>query len=268
MPNPPRKIAFVTVATDHGTLIVNRFDYHRLQADKGYGVGFQLLETGAYEPAEAKLISELIDLRHHYYGDGVVALDCGANIGVHTINWAKRMAGWGIVIAIEAQERLYYALAGNIAINNCFNARAIHAAIASQAGTMKMPKVNYLAPASFGSLELKKREGNEFIGQQIDYSETQMVDVPTVSLDSLELTRVDLIKMDVEGMELEALAGGAKCVPERRPLLVVETIKTDKIRLQNLLENLGYAVFENGMNVLAVHKSDRCLEHITVKRSS
>jgi FkbM family methyltransferase len=51
-----------------------------------------------------------------------VAIDCGANIGTHTIEWAKKMTGWGAVIGIEAQERIFYALAGNIAINNCFNA--------------------------------------------------------------------------------------------------------------------------------------------------
>ena len=32
------------------------------------------------------------------------------------------MFGWGTVIAIEAQERVYYALCGNITINNCLNA--------------------------------------------------------------------------------------------------------------------------------------------------
>ena len=42
---------------------------------------------------------------------------------------------------------------------------------------MKIPNPNYLAPASFGSLELKKRDGVEFIGQVIDYSEGKLVDV-------------------------------------------------------------------------------------------
>src|SRR5262249_14818845 len=234
---------------------VNRFDYHQVQANQGFGVGLQLLENAAYDPAEVKLTKELLDLRHHYYGDGVIAVDCGANIGVHTIEWAKHMTGWGAVIAIEAQEPIYYALAGNIAINNCFNARAVHAAITTKPGTMKIPKPNYLAPASFGSLELKKRERSEFIGQQIDYSDAQTVEVPAVSLDSLQLNRLDLIKADIEGMELDALAGGAKCIPERHPILVIETIKTDKKVMRSLLEQLGYSHFENGLNVFAVHKS-------------
>jgi hypothetical protein len=68
------------------------------------GVGFQMLEGSSFDPAEVDVALSLLDLRRRYFGDGVIALDCGANIGVHTIEWAKRMNGWGEVIAIEAQE--------------------------------------------------------------------------------------------------------------------------------------------------------------------
>jgi FkbM family methyltransferase len=265
MPNTPRKIAFIVAATDHGTLIFNRFDQQLVESVGGFGVGFQLLETASYDANEVEVTLQLLDLRRQYYGDGVVTVDCGANIGVHTIEWAKRMTGWGGVLAIEAQERIYYALAGNIAINNCFNARAIHAAVTSQAGTMKMPTPDYRAPASFGSLELRKREQPEFIGQVIDYSASKMVDVRTVSLDSFDFSRLDLIKIDVEGMELDALAGGIKCIGNFHPILQVEVVKSDKNKLRTWLENFDYSVFEAGMNFLAVHKTDKCLPHVQIK---
>jgi len=264
MPNPPRKIAFITAATDHGTLILNRFDHHAAEPNKAYGVGLQLLETASYDAGEVDLLLKLLDLRRQHYGDGVVAVDCGANVGVHTIEWAKHMTGWGVVLAFEAQERIYYALAGNIAINNCFNARAIHAAVTSEPGRMKMPKPNYLAPASFGSLELRKRENTEFIGQAIDYSEAKMVDVQAISLDSFNFPRLDLIKIDVEGMELEALAGGVKCIGNMHPVLIIERLKTDQNKLRAWLENLDYSVFESGLNFLALHKTDKCLPYIKV----
>jgi FkbM family methyltransferase len=265
MPNPPRKLAFVTAATEQGTLIVNRFDQVTTQPDEGYGVGRQLLEYAAYDPGEVNLMLGVLELRRKCYGDGVVAVDCGANIGVHTIEWAKRMTGWGEVLAIEAQERIFYALAGNIAINNCFNARAINAAVTSQPGTMKMPVPNYFVAASFGSLELKKRETTEYIGQPIDYSESKMVDVRTVSLDSLDLPRIDLIKIDVEGMEMEALIGGADCIASRRPILLVEAIKTDQNALRAWLENLGYLAIAAGINFLAIHKTDKGLASLNLK---
>src|SRR5258708_9253389 len=118
MRNPTRKLAFVLAASEHGSMIVNRLDYHVVDQRAGIGVGFQILEHGMFDPEEIDLALTLLGLRRRYFGDGVVALDCGANIGVHTIEWARRMNGWGEAIAIDAQERLFYALAGNIAINN------------------------------------------------------------------------------------------------------------------------------------------------------
>src|SRR5215472_7143826 len=109
MRNPKRKIAFVLAASDHGTMIVNRFDYRMIDERGGIGVGFQILEGASFDAAEVDMALSLLGLRRQYFGDGVVALDCGANIGVHAVEWAKRMHGWGQVIAIEAQERLYYA---------------------------------------------------------------------------------------------------------------------------------------------------------------
>ena len=132
MSSAKRKIAFVLASTDHGTMIINRFDYRMVKEQEGYGVGFQILEDGAYNRHEIDLTLTLLELRRKYFGDGVVAIDCGANIGVHTIEWAKKMTGWGSVVAVEAQERIFYALAGNIAINNCFNATAVFAAVSAK----------------------------------------------------------------------------------------------------------------------------------------
>jgi FkbM family methyltransferase len=263
MPNQQRPLAFVLAATDHGTMLVNRFDRLTVTTPPfGIGVGFQLLEKAAYDPEEVKMALTLLDLRRQHYGDGAVAVDCGANVGVHTVEWAKHMTRWGVVLAFEAQERIYYALAGNIAINNCFNARAIHAAVTSQSGTMKMPTPNYARAASFGSLELKKRDDNEFIGQPIDYGEDKMVDVRAVQLDSFNFQRLDLLKLDIEGMELDALAGAAGCIAANRPILLVEKLKSDPAQLRAWLEALDYCVFEIGNNFVAVHKADKGLAQI------
>jgi FkbM family methyltransferase len=268
MPKSPRRLAFIVAATDQGTLIVNRFDQHTVEQNMGYGVGFQLLDRASYDASEIDLILKLLDLRRRHYGDGVVAVDCGANIGVHTVETAKHMTGWGTVIAFEAQERIYYALAGNIAINNCFNARAIHAAVADHCGTMKIPAPNYLAAGSFGSLELRKKETTEFIGQAIDYSDNKMVVVQTITLDSLNFPRLDLIKMDIEGMEVDALAGSIKSIERHQPVLLVEAIKSDKSKLRALLESCDYSVLEAGMNFLAIHKTDKTLAHITIAKTA
>jgi FkbM family methyltransferase len=264
MRNVGRKLAFVLAAANHGTMIVNRFDYRMSGPNAGIGVGFQVLETGCFDPIEVELALQLLEARKRFHGPGVVAIDCGANIGVHTVEWATAMTGWGSVVAIEAQERIYYALAGNIAINNCFNAVAMHAAVSSEAGIMNVPVPDYFTPSSFGSLELKPRAQTEFIGQPIDYSDGKTVPVQKISIDAMALPRVDLIKIDVEGMEMEALAGAAKTIERDHPILLVETIKIGRDTLRAFLEGHGYKVADAGINLLAIHKSDPVADELQV----
>jgi FkbM family methyltransferase len=255
-----RKLAFVLASSDHGTMIINRLDYRMVDAERGYGVGFQILQTAAFDAAEVKLMVDLLALRRKHFGDGVVAIDCGANIGVHTIEWAKAMTGWGSVLAIEAQERIYYALAGNIAINNCFNAIAVHGAVSSESGILQIPNPNYSVSSSFGSLELRQRSGNEFIGQPIDYQNT--VNVRKLTLDEFGLPRVDLIKLDIEGMELEAIEGASRTIAASRPIMLIEKVKIDAAQLRRALDAHGYEVIEAGINILAIHATDRTLAEI------
>lgn len=253
---PTRPIPFVLAATNHGSMIVNRNDYCMVGASESYGVGHQLLSTSSYSPDEIEFALALLNLRKKYFGAGVVAIDGGANIGVHTIEWAKHMYGWGEVHAFEAQEKIYYALAGNIAINNCLNASAYFAALGAQCGKMKIPVPDYLVPSSFGSLELK-RKTDEFIGQQIDYSEAAMRNVSLKSIDAFNWPRVDLVKIDVEGMEVDVLNGAEKTINRTNPVMIIEIVKTDEAQVDAFLTRHGYCTYSMGMNILAVHKTDK-----------
>jgi len=262
MRNVGRKLAYVLAATNHGSMIVNRFDQRMLDTDRGYGVGHQLLETGAYEAIEGELGTQLLELRRRYHGDGVLALDCGANIGAYTVEWATAMVGWGQVMAIEPQERVYYALAGNIALNNCFNAVAMHAAVAAENGIISVPTPNYLEPGSFGNLELNPSDDNEYIGQDIDYSPENCVPVQKIAIDTLELARVDLIKLDVEGMETEALAGAAQTIARCQPIVLVETVKANGDELRAWLGQREYVTVDAGQSLLAIHRADETLTQL------
>ncbi len=246
------------VNTTHGTMIVNRNDYRMVSENAGFGVGFQLMNTSSYDLPEVALTLDLLRARRASFGDGVVAIDCGANIGVHTIEWARCMLGWGRVYSYEPQEKIYYALAGNIALNNCLNVTARLAAVGATCGTLAVPEVNYCVPSSFGSLELTPGDSNEYIGQNIDYGHAaQQIDL--ITLDSLALPRIDLIKIDVEGMELEVLQGARESISRSQPLLLVEIIKSDEKAITELLEAGGYKAFPVGMNILGVHSTDPLL---------
>ena len=111
--NAPRNLAFVLAPSDQGTLIVNRFDRKINAEGQGIGVGFMVLNQGSYDSQDISFARFLLGLRRRHFGDGVAVVDCGANIGIMTLEWAKAMTGWGSVLAIEAQERVFYALAGN-----------------------------------------------------------------------------------------------------------------------------------------------------------
>jgi FkbM family methyltransferase len=248
------------VGTAHGPLITTRLDMQPGTYSN------QLYDSGGYEPFEISSALQLLQLRKRYYGDGVFAIDCGACFGIHSIEWSKLMAGWGSVLSIEAQERLYYALAGNIALNNCFNVQAINAAVGNTYGIIRIPKIDYSKPSRYGSVELKPTARTENVGQPISYADTDLINVEAIRLDSLPIGRVDLIKIDVEGMELETLEGARNLLSKHKPVLIIEIIKSDRASIGMLLASLGYEVRPLGrLDILAVHSADKARDEILAR---
>lgn len=257
-----RPLSFILAASDQGTLILNRHDQHVVDATQTYGVGHEILMHAAYNPSEVGMVLTVLNWLREIRGDGVLAIDCGANVGVHTISMARHMTHWGRVVAFEAQERIYYALAGNICLNNCFNARAINAALGDSEGMLSIPTPDYNRPGSFGSLELVQRANTENIGQPIDYRPEALQPVRALRLDGGGFQRVDFLKIDVEGMELPVLHGARDLIARFRPYLLIEHIKTDHAALTELLTASGYRVWTTGMNTLALPVDDPCVERI------
>ena len=260
----PEAIPFVLAATRHGSMIVNRLDRTRLE-DRGhaFGVGGDILANGAFQPNDVATLLNLLALRRRHFGEGVVALDVGANIGVHTIEWARAMDGWGRVLAVEPQPRVFYALAGNIALNNCFNADALHAACTAEPGEVRVPLLDHRSHASFGSLPLRPSSNVADVGQTVDYSQAATAAVAGVPIDRLGLARLDLLKVDVEGMEAEVLQGAASTLASCRPAIFVEYVYAGWDRLADVLEPLGYLFFRSGMDMLAMHRDDPGRSSIT-----
>jgi hypothetical protein len=55
MAHPDRKIAFVPASSDPGAMIVNRFDYYMIDADRGFGVSFDVLNASAFDGPNVEL---------------------------------------------------------------------------------------------------------------------------------------------------------------------------------------------------------------------
>jgi FkbM family methyltransferase len=251
----PKSNAFVLIATDHGPMLVNRFD-HCAVPGAVWGVGHDLLSASSYEFDVINILTDLLNIRRQVHGDGVVVVDCGANVGAFTLSLARHVLGWGEVLAVEAQERIFYALAGNIVINNLFNARALWTALGEVSGAIEIPLIDYQKPASFGSLELIESRTNEDIGQKLDRSPGRGQVVAMSTIDELLLTRIDLIKIDVEGMELQVLRGGLTSLRRSRPMLLLEHGKTSLADLTLFLTQEHYGMIVVGRNLVAVHYDD------------
>ncbi len=239
---------FVLANSRHGTLILSHLD-HSPAGDnlRMAGVGLRLLLTGSLDENEVATGRTLLDWRRVAHGDGCLAIDCGANIGVMTIEWAKHMQEWGNVLAFEMQRRVFYACAGNIAIHNCFNADVRWAAVGKLDGEVDAPVLDYTKPASIGSLGLDP-QGD--VGQVISRREK----VHALRLDSLNLTRLDLLKIDVEGAELDVLAGVAETIRRCKPYIMAEHLKA--AGLQEGLAALGYASGVSDKNIVAMPADD------------
>ncbi len=244
----PDVVAFVLASSDHGPLILSHLDY---RPDGNHaGLGAHILRHRQYDMPEVNAIKAILELSLRNRGRGVVMLDCGANVGVMTVDAANWMRGWGSVIAIEPQERLFYALAGNIALQNCWNARAMLAAVDAESGAICVPELDYTLPAQYGGFELPSSQGHrEPIGQE--YPDPTTV-VQAVTIDQLSLARLDLVKMDVEGMELRALAGAIETIKRCRPVFLVEHFKVGASNIEAVFSPLGYECLPMGINILAV----------------
>jgi FkbM family methyltransferase len=248
-----KKNAIVLISTDFGPMMVNRFDFHA-SPNGTYGVGHNLLETSSFDSNEINTMLELLTSLRSTRGDGVVMVDGGANIGVHALSAGRLMQGWGSVISIEAQERIYYMTCGNVALNNLFNVRVLWNALDDKCGTIDIPVPDYFRPSSFGSLELNYSEKSEFIGQKISLTNTQPV--KAITIDSLQLPRLDFFKLDVESMEEKVLTGATDTILRCKPIIHLEQLKSDSKKLVELLTEFGYTIYNMGPNLLCIHKQD------------
>jgi FkbM family methyltransferase len=186
-------------------------------------VGRSLDLYGEFSEGEVALFAQIVK-------PGMLVVDVGANIGAHTVFFAKAVGPGGRVIAVEPQRILYQMLCGNLSLNAIGNTFAQHAGLGSAPGSILVPPLNYGANFNFGGLSLG------------DFKEGEQVAVTT--LDALALPGCHLVKIDVEGMEAQVLQGARETLAHHRPILYVENDRPEKsAALIALLFELGYRLF-------------------------
>jgi FkbM family methyltransferase len=186
-------------------------------------IGRSLDLYGEYSEGEAVVFRQLMR-------PGDVAVEVGANIGVHTVTLAKLAGAAGLVIAFEPQRIIFQLLCANLALNGLINVIARHAAAGAEAGSINVPRLDYAMDNNFGGMALGHAEGGE--------------PVPVVALDSLTLPSLRLLKIDVEGMERAVLSGARQTIARHRPILYVENDRrAHSAELIGMIGEQGYAMW-------------------------
>ncbi len=239
---------FVLVSSLHGPLIISILDT---------GVSERVCATGTHELWMIDMVKAISEVKRAERKGPITVLDVGANFGVNVIAWSKFVRGWGQVLAFEPQERVFYALSGNIALNNLFNATALLAAAGDRSGIIQIPRPNYYRPFNLGGMSAIP----EYIGEEERDRITEWAEVQLVTLDSIGLNRPDIIKIDVEGMEPEVLMGSQEILRKARPIIIAEQNKRSMPEIACHLPK--YECWPLDMiNVIAWHNEDPSADQI------
>jgi FkbM family methyltransferase len=239
---------FFEAKSKHGKIIINLYD----EQSRYIGVSSQIILNRIYEPDEVNLIKKILKKCEEFNGSGVIFIDCGANLGVFTLEASKLMKDWGKVYAFEPQKPIYDAMVQTLKLNNCINVETFNEALGSKDSFIKVPALDYSKNSNFGSLELDETSSTAILDNQ-KINLLNFYEVRLKKLDSINFKRVDFIKIDVEGMEEKILRGSNQLIEDYSPVLLFEHIKLNKTEIYDYLYNRNYIIKEIGPNSIAVN---------------
>ncbi|GEM_PF-738548 len=182
----------------YGLMLYNIYDKY---------IGRSLELYGEFSEGEPELFKQFLRT-------GQTVLDIGANIGTHTLFFAKAVGQEGVVHAFEPQRIVFQTLCGNLALNSITNVYTHNVALGAEIGEIRVPALDYASENNFGGIELE------------DGLDGEAVEMQTV--DSLHLPQCHFIKIDVEGMELQVLKGAVNTLAKFQPILYVENDRSEK----------------------------------------
>lgn len=178
------------------------------------------LGTFVSDEPEFALLPKLIS-----NGDWVI--DIGANVGFYTKRFAELVGPKGRVIAFEPVPDTFVLLANNMEVCGVANITLVNAALSDSSGVagIAIPDFPETGQRNYYQAHLADAAGSNLT-------------ILTLNLDGLQVPRsVKLVKIDAEGHELSVLKGMLQILRRDRPLLIVETGKSE---VWDMLKELGY----------------------------
>lgn len=200
--NEMRRIGVLYTAIEmDAILLVEDYDLVVPTREAGLLTYLRRHGAGAIEPAVRAALR-----RHLRPGD--VAVDAGANIGMHSMTMARAVGPEGRMIAFEPLPHLAAAISRSLTLNGLSGrSEVVQAALADGAGEVVIHAAAHSPISSIFAL---------------DGAEATPLTVPRTSLDAHVPPggRVNLVKMDIEGAEPLAWAGMARVVAENPQLVI------------------------------------------------
>jgi FkbM family methyltransferase len=188
-----------------------------LFSDHDAYVGRSLSLYGEYSETETKLLV-------HAVKEGGIVVEAGANIGSLTVPLAQKVGRAGMVYAFEPQRTTYYALCGNVFVNNLKNTFCFQRALGNATTLVMIPDIDYDFAGNYGAYSLHQDTGFDRVPNKVP--------VEMNRLDDFGLPGCDLLKVDVEGMEIEVLKGAENLIRANKPVMYVEN---DRLESRNEL---------------------------------
>jgi FkbM family methyltransferase len=159
---------------------------------------------GAFRPEVSRLINRMLR-------PGQVAIDIGANVGMHSVIMANRVGPTGHVVVFEPDPHPMGRLRRNMALNGIDWVTTVEAAVSARSET----RTFYLHDDTIGNFANASLVAAN-VGKQTASVEMQVVSIDEWMRDN-PLPRVDVIKLLAQGEEYNALQGMRGLIERDRP---------------------------------------------------
>ena len=115
------------VEARHGYVLYNVNDLY---------IGRSVEHYGEWSPGETALFGQFCRPGHY-------VVDIGANIGTHTLAFARLVGERGRVFALEPQRMVAQVLAANVALNSLTNVHTYHLGVGAEDGALWLADIDY-----------------------------------------------------------------------------------------------------------------------------
>lgn len=186
----------------------------RWELDLKEQIDSSIYYEGCFEPTTTAVINR-------YVKEGMTVLDIGANIGCHTLRFAKLVGKMGKVIAFEPMSWAFSKLKRNVELNNFDNITLERIALSDESKGERVVQFYASWPLDADLSDSKIHP--------IHHGERMENTVEVITLDDYvqreNIKKIDFVKLDVDGYEYKVIGGGTNTIKKFKPVMIIEFSK-------------------------------------------